>query len=138
MRGKFAQQVVWAGIVLGLSAHLALAAAPAAEKAPKSPSIGQVPLVATYSVTQISLEAAQLAAQAALANCRASGYQVAVAVVDRSGNAVVVLRDRFAGAHTVDTAINKAWTAASFKISTTALGVETLPSKPSSGIRKWK
>jgi uncharacterized protein GlcG (DUF336 family) len=93
------------------------------------------PTSATFTVTQISLEAALIAAQAALNSCRATGFQVAVAVVDRYGNTVVVLRDRFAGAHTVDMASNKAWTAASFKISTTALGIETLPSKPMSGIR---
>jgi uncharacterized protein GlcG (DUF336 family) len=108
---------------LPLSAPKAIQAAPTAQPA------------ATFTVTQISLEAAQIAAQAALNSCRAGGYQVAVAVLDRSGNTVVVLRDRFAGAHTVDTASNKAWTAASFKISTTALGIETLPAKPSSGIR---
>jgi uncharacterized protein GlcG (DUF336 family) len=57
-------------------------------------------------------------AQAALANCQAGGYQVAVAVVDRFGQTQVVIRDRFAGAHTVDTAVAKAWTAASFRTST--------------------
>ena len=45
-----------------------------------------------------------MAAQAALAHCRKAGYQVAVAVADRSGVLQVLLRDRFAGAHTVDVA----------------------------------
>ena len=45
------------------------------------------------------------------------------------------MRDRFAGAHTVDVAINKAWTAASFKIPSAALGHETQPGKPLSGLR---
>ena len=40
------------------------------------------------------------AARAALDECRRQGYQVAVAVVDRFGNPQVLLRDRFAGAHT--------------------------------------
>jgi uncharacterized protein GlcG (DUF336 family) len=53
-------------------------------------------------------------AQAALADCRQRGYQVAVAVVDRSGLMQVVLRDRFAGPHTPPTASGKAWTAATF------------------------
>ena len=104
------------------------------------PTNATPPLAATYTathtVTQISLEAAQVAAQAALARCRKAGFQVAVAVVDRFGGTIVVLRDRFAGAHTVDTATNKAWTSASFKISTTALGIETQPNKPSAGIRQ--
>lgn len=112
-------------------------AATAPLSAPKSNQAAPIvqPASATFTVTQISLEAAQTAAQTALNSCRAAGYQVAVVVVDRAGSTVVVLRDRFAGAHTVDTATNKAWTATSFKISTTALGIETLPTKPSSGIR---
>jgi len=65
-------------------------------------------------------------AQAALADCQAGGYQVAVAVVDRFGQIQVVIRDRFAGAHTVDTAVAKAWTAASFRSNTQELdrGIE--------------
>lgn len=60
-------------------------------------------------------------AQAALASCRDGGYQVAVAVVDRFGQTQVVIRDRYAGAHTVDTATAKAWTAVSFRTSTLEL-----------------
>ena len=60
-------------------------------------------------------EAALSAARAAMESCRKEGYQVAVAVVDRAGLAQAVLRDRFAGVHTVDVATNKAWTAASFR-----------------------
>ena len=40
---------------------------------------------------------------------------MAVAVTDRSGVAQVLLRDRFAGPHTVTVAIDKAWTAVSFR-----------------------
>lgn len=100
-----------------------------------APNPKVVPPEATFTVQQISLDAAQTAAQAALASCRTAGFQVAVAVVDRSGAAVVTLRDRFAGAHTHDMALNKAWTAASFKITTSALAVETQAGKPMSGIR---
>lgn len=60
-------------------------------------------------------------AQAALENCQQGGYQVAVAVVDRFGQTQVVIRDRYAGAHTVDTATAKAWTAASFRTATLEL-----------------
>jgi uncharacterized protein GlcG (DUF336 family) len=56
-------------------------------------------------------------------------------VVDRAGLVQVLLRDRFAGAHTVDVAANKAWTAASFRTATTALASETQPGKPMSGLR---
>lgn len=87
-------------------------------------------------VRQMTPEVAYKAARAALESCRAKGYSVGVAVVDRSGVAQVFLRDRFGGAHTVSTAINKAWTSASFRQSTLALAVETQPGKPMSGIRQ--
>jgi uncharacterized protein GlcG (DUF336 family) len=90
---------------------------------------------ASYVIHLMTPETALKAASAALAACHAGGFQVAVAVVDRSGQIQVVLRDRFAGAHTPDTAVNKAWTAASFKMNTTELAKATQPGTPSSGIR---
>ena len=90
---------------------------------------------ATYSVRLLTPETALKAAQAALAKCRADGYQVAVAVVDRSGIVQVLLRDRYAGAHTPDMATAKAWTAVSFRTNTSVLATETQAGKPSSGIR---
>jgi uncharacterized protein GlcG (DUF336 family) len=74
-------------------------------------------------------------AQAALGDCRDEGYQVAVAVVDRMGVTQVVLRDRFAGAHTPDTAVRKAWTAVSFRADTLGLAEDTAPDSPQSGAR---
>ena len=74
-------------------------------------------------------------AQAALENCRDEGYQVAVAVVDRMGVTQVVLRDRFAGAHTPDTAVRKAWTAVSFRADTLSLAENTAPDSAQSGAR---
>jgi uncharacterized protein GlcG (DUF336 family) len=91
---------------------------------------------ATYAARQLTPETALRAAQAALDSCRKSGFQVAVAVVDRGGLVQVVLRDRLAGAHTPDTATNKAWTAASFRISTMELGRESDAGKSMSGIRQ--
>jgi uncharacterized protein GlcG (DUF336 family) len=90
---------------------------------------------ATYAVKLLTPEAALTAAQAAMAQCRKAGHQVTVAVVDRSGLVQVLLRDRFAGAHTIDIAPQKAWTAASFRMSSAALAVETQAGKPMSGIR---
>ena len=69
----------------------------------------------------MSPELATEAAQAALADCRSKGYQVAVAVVDRGGNLQVLIRDRYAGAHTPGTATGKAWTAVSFRTDTSEL-----------------
>jgi len=74
-------------------------------------------------------------ARAALSSCRARGYQVAVAVVDRSGVTQVMLRDRFAGPHTPSTATGKAWTAVSFKTSTTELNAISQPGMMQWGIR---
>ncbi|WP_456769667.1 GlcG/HbpS family heme-binding protein [Bradyrhizobium sp. USDA 3650] len=74
-------------------------------------------------------------ARAALANCRTRGYQIAVAVVDRFGVTQVMLRDRFAGPHTPSTAAGKAWTAASFKTSTTELNAISQPGMMQAGIR---
>jgi uncharacterized protein GlcG (DUF336 family) len=74
-------------------------------------------------------------AQATLAECRKRGFQVAVAVVDRFGVAQVVLRDRFAGPHTVPTATGKAWTAVTFRTNTTELVGITQPGMPQAGVR---
>lgn len=89
----------------------------------------------THTVRLLTPETALKAASAALQDCRKRGFQVAVAVVDRSGVAQVMLRDRFAGAHTPDTATNKAWTAVSFRTDTLELARATEAGQPSSGIR---
>jgi uncharacterized protein GlcG (DUF336 family) len=60
---------------------------------------------------------------------------VTVAVVDRFGVTQVLLRDRFAGPHTVSTASGKAWTAASFRTSTTELNAISQPGMMQAGIR---
>jgi uncharacterized protein GlcG (DUF336 family) len=80
---------------------------------------------ATYNVRMLTPDAALKAAQAALARCRANGFQVAVAVVDRMGVPQVMLRDRFAGPHTPETAMGKAWTAVSFRTNTTEFAAAT-------------
>src|SRR5438270_1409080 len=74
-------------------------------------------------------------AQAALADCQKRGYQVAAAVVDRFGIVQVVLRDRFAGPHTPATASGKAWTAATFRSSTSNLFTISQPGMMQAGIR---
>ena len=89
----------------------------------------------THSIKLLTPEAALKAAQAALKKCRDGGFQVTVAVVDRVGVAQVIVRDRFAGAHTVETARAKAYTAVSFRTNTTALAEATQAGRPQSGIR---
>lgn len=90
---------------------------------------------ATFAVRQLTPETALKAAHAALEKCRANGFQVAVSVVDRAGLPQAFLRDRFAGAHTVDLATNKAWSSASFRISTGEIERSTRPSGVMGGLR---
>jgi uncharacterized protein GlcG (DUF336 family) len=90
----------------------------------------------TFAVRHLLPETALKATRAALEDCRRRGYQVAVAVVDRSGVAQTLVRDRFAGPHTPDTAIGKGWTAVSFRTNTLEIAAETQPGKMMSGIRQ--
>ena len=73
---------------------------------------------ALHTTRTLSLELAAQAAWSAIRACRQRGYSVAAAVVDRGGNPQAQLRDRFAGPHTPETALRKAWTANSFRQST--------------------
>lgn len=84
---------------------------------------------------QLSPDTALKLAKAALDACRAQDYQVAVAVVTRSGDLQVILRDQFAGVHTPETARRKAWTAVSFRTSTLTMAEETQAGEPQSGVR---
>ena len=91
------------------------------------------PLTSSYDT--ISTAAAVTVAQAALADCQRQGYVVAVAVLDRAGTPLVMLRDNLAGPHTPTTAINKAWTAVSFRTNSGDLAGMTEPGRPAAGIR---
>lgn len=82
----------------------------------------------------LSPDTALKLAKKALEACRKQGYQVAVTVVDRMGVPQVLLRDRFAGAHTPKTATRKAWTAVSFRTNTTELAAAAKPGAPMFGI----
>jgi len=71
-------------------------------------------------VTQkiLSLNAAKAIAEAALAECKGRGFHTSVAVVDRSGTLLVVLRDELASPATSDMARGEAYTAMVFRSST--------------------
>ena len=73
-------------------------------------------VIAQGLVTQknVSLAMAQTIAQAALAQCESMGFKVSVAVVDRSGQTIVMLRGDGAGLHTPEGAERKAYTARTF------------------------
>jgi uncharacterized protein GlcG (DUF336 family) len=77
-----------------------------------TPGLGEDAIV-TYK--SLSPDVALEAARAALDRCRGNGYQVAVAVSDRFGQVLVLLRDRFAGPPALGTATDKAYTAVSFR-----------------------
>ncbi len=97
------------------------------------PAVGQT---GTYAVRQMTPDTALKAVRGALEECRKRGYQVAVAVVDRAGVAQALLRDRFAGPHTVSTAINKGWTAVSFRLDTLEFARATAGTSGSNGVRQ--
>ena len=90
---------------------------------------------ALFTTKSLTPETALKAVNAAMKKCRDDGYQVTVAVVDRMGNLQAMLRDRFAGAHTPDTARRKAWTATSFRTNTTDLVGPTQSGQTQSGVR---
>ncbi len=113
-----------------------LAVGAAALVAAVAPSIAAAAQpAATYTVRLLTTRTALKAAQAALDKCRAEGYQVAVAVVDRGGLTQVLLRDRYAGPHTVEAATNKAWSAASTRTDTSELERLTRPGRPLAALR---
>jgi uncharacterized protein GlcG (DUF336 family) len=59
--------------------------------------------------------AAKVIAEAALAECAAQGFHTAVAVIDRAGHLLVLLRDEQANPATIDMARGKAYTALVFR-----------------------
>ncbi|MCZ4282941.1 heme-binding protein [Kiloniella laminariae] len=61
----------------------------------------------------LPLELAQKAADAAMAQCIADGFNVSVAVVERSGATKVLIKGDNSGPHTVGSSTGKAFTAAS-------------------------
>lgn len=97
-----------------------------------------VPAMAEAMLTSqasLSTTAAEKVARAALSECQKQGHTVTVAVVDRGGIPLAILRDSYAGAHTPSIAINKAWTAANFRTSTSDLVAISEPGQPAAAIR---
>ena len=68
----------------------------------------------------IAAEAAAAACSAAVAYATAKGWKINVAVVDRGGNLMAFLRMPGAFIHSIDIAIDKAYTSASFGFPTKA------------------
>ena len=68
----------------------------------------------------LSYPMARIIAEAAIESCGSHGYAVAAVVVDRAGDTIVAMRADNAGPHTMENARRKAYTARSFRTSTTA------------------
>ena len=119
---------------MGVKDSMLLGAAAAVVAAGVVAPAGAQKMLANYMT--LTTFAAQAAAQAALARCQKDGYTVAVAVVDRGGQPLAVLRDNLAGAHTTQTAVGKAATAVSFRTDTTELAAISQAGRPQSGIRQ--
>ena len=64
----------------------------------------------------ISLQLALQIANAAMAQCKADGFDVTAAVVDRAGDLKVLLRADTANPHNADLARRKAYTSRTFKV----------------------
>ena len=85
----------------------------------------------------ISLAMAKTMAEATLAACKSKGFNTAAAVVDRSGQIIVMLRDEQASAQTTEMARRKAYTARMFRMSTAEFAKRTQdPLRRADGTRR--
>lgn len=87
---------------------------------------------AFVSIRTLSLELANKLVMASARHCSKMGYQVSVAVTDRSGRLLAFARNPLAGSHTIDVATLKAATAATFQTPTIDMmqGFESLRNAP--------
>jgi uncharacterized protein GlcG (DUF336 family) len=86
-----------------------------------APSGSRVTSARLTTVRQLSAALALRAVRVALTECTREGFRVSVAVVDPSGLERATVRGNGAGAHTHQTAVRKAFTAASFRTPTSEL-----------------
>jgi uncharacterized protein GlcG (DUF336 family) len=73
----------------------------------------------------LSAEAANAMVMAALEHCQKDNYKVSAAVVDRGGNLLAFIRDPTAGPHTAESSRRKAFTAATFGMTSAAFATLT-------------
>ena len=83
----------------------------------------------------LSLGMAKTIAEATLAECKAKGFHTSVAVVDRAGQVLVLLRDEQATAQTVEMARRKAYTARMFRTTTMEFQKRTSGDSPTAAQR---
>jgi uncharacterized protein GlcG (DUF336 family) len=80
-------------------------------------AVAAVPAAAQEVITEkaLSLDMARAIAQGALEKCRADGYHVSVAVLDRDGLVIAAFHDDGSGPHTIVTSRRKAFTSVTFR-----------------------
>ncbi|MBT5243446.1 MAG: heme-binding protein [Rhodospirillaceae bacterium] len=98
-----------------------------------SPAVAEEKLL-TYQAMNMDL--ALKIAQDTMQACQNDGYQISVAVVDRSGVLQVLLRDQLAGIFSPDIAVRKARTALNFHTDTLNLREPTESGEEGSGVRQ--
>jgi uncharacterized protein GlcG (DUF336 family) len=82
------------------------------------------------SQRNLSLGLAKAIAEGALAECKSKGFNTAVAVVDRAGQVLVLLRDEQATAQQAEMARRKAYTARMFRSTTLEFQKRTAGDSP--------
>jgi uncharacterized protein GlcG (DUF336 family) len=73
----------------------------------------------------LTAEAANAMVMSALAECQKNGYRVSAAVIDRGGNLLAFIRDPIAGPHTAESSRRKAFTSATFGMTSAAFATLT-------------
>jgi uncharacterized protein GlcG (DUF336 family) len=102
VRRPFGFNIVFGGVMLKLSIRSAVLAS--------AVLVAQGSALAADAPKTLPLDSALEVAQAALASCKASGYNVTVMIMDPDMATRLVLRSDAAGARTIDIARRKAYT----------------------------
>ncbi len=82
---------------------------------------GAQDLPVVVKIPRLTVEASEKIAQGAIAACRKQGIQIGVTVVDRSGDAMVFMRDTLAPRVTIEISRQKAFTAVNFNAPLSAM-----------------
>lgn len=98
---------------------LSLIAAASAVLFSRPLAAAEAPVV--VKIPRLTMEAAGKLAHGAVEACRKQGIQIGVTVVDRSGDAMVVLRDTLASRITLEVSRQKAFTAVNFNAATSTM-----------------
>jgi uncharacterized protein GlcG (DUF336 family) len=83
----------------------------------------------------LSADLAHRVVQGTIEKCRADGYKVSVAVLDRAGNLQAFIRDDGTGPHTISTARRKAYTALTFKQTSAEFATRMAAQPASAGLK---